>query len=38
MARRLHRIPDYFSEEEAALVDAAPYYLSRMASRPSSAW
>ena len=34
MARRLQRIPDYFSEEEAvALVDAAPSYQTRMAFR-----
>ena len=34
MARRLQRIPDYFTEEEAvALVDAAPSYLTRMAFR-----
>ena len=32
MARRLQRIPDYFTEEEAiALVDAAPSYPTRMA-------
>ena len=34
MARRLQRIPDYFTEEEAAaLVDAAPSYPTRMAFR-----
>ena len=34
MARRLQRIPDYFSEKEAvALVDAAPSYQTRMAFR-----
>ena len=34
MARRLQRIPDYFTEEEAvALVDAAPSYQTRMAFR-----
>ena len=34
MARRLQRIPDYFTEEEAdALVGAAPPYPTRMAFR-----
>ena len=34
MARRLQRIPDYFTEEEAdALVNAAPSYPARMAFR-----
>ena len=34
MARRLQRLPDYFTEEEAdALVDAAPSYPTRMAFR-----
>ncbi len=34
MARRLQRIPDYFTEEEAAaLVEAAPSYPTRMAFR-----
>ena len=34
MARKLQRIPDYFTEEEAvALVDAAPSYPTRMAFR-----
>ena len=34
MARRLQRIPDYFTEEEAvALVDAAPSHLTRVAFR-----
>ena len=34
MARRLQRIPDYFTEEEAvALVDAAPSYPTPMAFR-----
>ena len=32
MARRLQRIPDYFTEGEAvALVEAAPSYPTRMA-------
>ena len=34
MARRLQKLPDYFTEEEAAaLVDAAPSYPTRMAFR-----
>ena len=34
MARRLQRLPDYFTEEEAvALVEAAPSYPTRMAFR-----
>ena len=34
MARRLRKLPDYFTEEEAAaLVDAAPSYPTRMAFR-----
>ena len=34
MARRLQRIPDYFTEEEVvSLVDAAPSYQTRMAFR-----
>ena len=34
MARRLQRIPDYFTEEEGvSLVDAAPSYQTRMAFR-----
>ena len=34
MVRRLQRLPDYFTEEEAvALVDAAPSYQTRMAFR-----
>ena len=37
MARRLRRIPDYFTEEEAvALVYAAPSYPTRMTFRSSS--
>ena len=34
MARKVKRIPDYFTPEEAAaLVDAAPTYPTRMAFR-----
>ena len=35
MARRLQKLPDYFTEEEAVakLVDAAPSYPTRMAFR-----